>query len=426
MQYKLYTDAGNFRAFKALIAAEYNNINIQVHEFDLGNPPVNFLEKSPLGRVPVLETATGEGIRESNAIARFIAKLRLDSNLLGTTLLESAQVDSWMDFSSHNIELPATLWFYPILGFMPMNASVTARAKADLSKALRMIDDHLQDSTYLVGHNITLADIAVVAALVYPFKFVADSDYRSSFPNVVRWFSTCVNQKKFMAVIGKVDLATAEINTASVTVINTKKGDKDKKDKVKQSKPQVPKEEKAKVKVNEDIDEDKPTQPKKEEHPFKVMDQTNKSPFSMDAWKKTYSNCSTYEEGMETFWNTFDSDGWSIFRGDYNYNDENKILFMTSNLVAGFIQRTDEIRKWLFGTMTIRGEEGKLMKITAYFLIRGDSIEPLLKCNDDAECYTWTKVKHPFSPEDKAKIFEYWTSETMLEGESLLDSRVYK
>ena len=53
---------------------------------------MNFVEKSPLGKVPILETASGECIRESNAIARFIAKLRLDSNLLGANLLESAQV----------------------------------------------------------------------------------------------------------------------------------------------------------------------------------------------------------------------------------------------------------------------------------------------------------------------------------------------
>jgi hypothetical protein len=32
---------------------------------------------------------------------------------------------------------------------------------------------------------------------------------------------------------------------------------------------------------------------------------------------------------------------------------------MTSNLIGGFIQRTEEIRKWLFGTLTIRGVEGK-------------------------------------------------------------------
>ena len=55
-------------------------------------------------------------ITESNAIARFVAKLRADTELLGATLLESAQVDSWMDYSAHNIELPATMWLYPVLG----------------------------------------------------------------------------------------------------------------------------------------------------------------------------------------------------------------------------------------------------------------------------------------------------------------------
>ena len=33
------------------------------------------------------------------------------------------------------------------------------------------------------------------------------------------------------------------------------------------------------------------------------------------------------------------------------------------------------------------------MKVTSYFLIRGDSIQPLIACNDDAECYTWTKLQ---------------------------------
>jgi hypothetical protein len=99
---------------------------------------------------------------------------------------------------------------------------------------------------------------------------------------------------------------------------------------------------------------------------------------------------------------------------------------MTSNLIAGFIQRTDEIRKWLFGTMTIRGVERQGMKVTAYYLIRGDSIQPLIDCNDDAACYTWTKMPIPASAEDKKLLFDYWTSDGPLEGEACLDSRCYK
>ena len=66
------------------------------------------------------------------------------------------------------------------------------------------------------------------------------------------------------------------------------------------------------------------------------------------------------------------------------------------------------------------------MKVTAYSVIRGDSIQPLISCNDDAACYNWTKVAYPPSDEDKELLYTYWCSEGPLEGEPNLDSRVYK
>jgi len=444
--YTLYTDKGNFRAFKALIAAEYNLVNVDVPEFKLGqdNKTAEFLKKSPLGRVPVLETASGS-IFESNAVARFVARIRNDTGLYGSTFVESAQVDSWIDFTSHDIELPATIWFYPVLGMLPFNAAATGKAKTDLANALTVLNNHLTDKTYLVGHKITLADITVVSALVYPFKFVADASYRAAFPHVMRWFNTCVNQPQFSAVIGTVVLAEKEMTTAGGAIVaaaggkgknagqHAPKEPKEKKEKA--PKAEKPKEEKKpkeapKKAAKEEDEEPEPdyVEEKKAEHPFKILDKTNPTTFVMDTWKKTYSNADDYHVAMDTFWSTFDSAGWSIFRGDYKYNEECKVLFMTSNLIAGFIQRTEEIRKWLFGTLTIRGTEGVEggMKITSYFLIRGDSIQPLISCNDDAECYTWTKMEIPASAEDKQKLYDFWCSEGPLEGEACLDSRCYK
>ena len=87
-QYTLFTDAGNFRAFKALIAAQYNNVDVKIPDFTIGK------DKSPhpQGKLPVLQTSNGTNITESNAIARFIAKLRVDTELLGSTLVDSALV----------------------------------------------------------------------------------------------------------------------------------------------------------------------------------------------------------------------------------------------------------------------------------------------------------------------------------------------
>lgn len=66
------------------------------------------------------------------------------------------------------------------------------------------------------------------------------------------------------------------------------------------------------------------------------------------------------------------------------------------------------------------------MKVTGHFIIRGDSIQPLISCNDDAECYEWTKLPFPPTEEDKQRLYDYWCSEGPLDGEACLDSRVYK
>lgn len=62
VQQTLHTDAGNFRAFKILIAAEYNDVAINVPEFKMlkDNVTDEFRRKSPLGKVPVLDTPQGE------------------------------------------------------------------------------------------------------------------------------------------------------------------------------------------------------------------------------------------------------------------------------------------------------------------------------------------------------------------------------
>lgn len=62
-----------------------------------------------------------------------------------------------------------------------------------------------------VGDKITLADITVASALVYPMKLVMSPEYRKAFPCVSRWFTTCVNQPQFKAVIGTVELAKEEM-----------------------------------------------------------------------------------------------------------------------------------------------------------------------------------------------------------------------
>jgi hypothetical protein len=59
----LYTNPGNFRAFKILIAAVYNGVDVEVVDVDLSKPPKEFKAASPSGKVPVLVTDKGESDR---------------------------------------------------------------------------------------------------------------------------------------------------------------------------------------------------------------------------------------------------------------------------------------------------------------------------------------------------------------------------
>ena len=90
-----------------------------------------FTAKSPMGKVPLLETSEG-CISEAAAIARYVARIRADTNMYGASFFEAGLVDQWIEFAKNELDLPVGMWIYPILGFIQSNASNTEKAKEDL------------------------------------------------------------------------------------------------------------------------------------------------------------------------------------------------------------------------------------------------------------------------------------------------------
>jgi len=121
----LVTDKANPAAWKILVAAKYAGVSIETTSFEYGvdNKTPEFEKKSPLGRVPVLETSEGV-IFEPNAAARYVAR-KSKVSLYGASDFEAAQVDQWIDFSVSEIDLPASVWIFPILGLIQNNSIAT-------------------------------------------------------------------------------------------------------------------------------------------------------------------------------------------------------------------------------------------------------------------------------------------------------------
>merc|ERR1712063_35229 len=188
MALKLYTYPNNPRAARSLIAAEYNNVKIEVVPVQMGvtNKTKEFLALNPNGKVPTLETPEG-GIFESNAIARYVAR-QADNGLYGRSPVEAGQVDQWLDWTRGDVEIAGSVWLYPIYGFLPNVPEATENAKADVKKQLMILNNFLLTRSYLVGERITLADIVVATSLVPFYTKVFDPTYRKPFPNVTRRF----------------------------------------------------------------------------------------------------------------------------------------------------------------------------------------------------------------------------------------------
>ncbi len=204
---ELLSYRGNTHALQTLVAARYQRVHIATPLFHMGtdNATAQFTSLSPLQKVPVLTTPHGH-LNEPVAILRHVGRLRADTALAGKTFFDEALVDQWIEFAKQELDLPVGMWVYPILGFIASDGANTASAKADLARALAVLDAHLASRTHIVGDAVTIADIAIACSLLNPFKLVFDAAFLEPLPNVVRWFRMCVSQPEFVSVLGTTHL----------------------------------------------------------------------------------------------------------------------------------------------------------------------------------------------------------------------------
>jgi elongation factor 1-gamma len=409
----LHSGSGNKNAYKALIAAEYCGINVELAKnFEMGvsNKTPEFIKMNPLGKVPVLETPDG-AVFESNAIARYVARSKGDNVLYGSSLIDYAHVEQWMDFAATEVDTNLARWLYPRLGYMPYIAPSEEVAIAGLKRALDALNTHLASNTFLVGHAVTLADIVMTCNLYHGFARILTKAFTSEFPHVERYFWTMVNQPNFKKVIGEVKQAEA------VPAIQKKAAAPAKPKEVKK---EAPKE--APKPVVEALEEEAPKP--KAKNPLDLLPP---SKMVLDDWKRLYSNTKSnfHEVAIKGFWNMFDPEGYSLWFCEYKYQEENTVSYVTMNKVGGFLQRMDLCRKYAFGKMLVIGSVPPF-KLKGLWLFRGQEIPKfVMEEVYDMELYTWTKVD--LSDEaQKERVNAMIEDLEPFEGEALLDAKCFK
>jgi len=423
----LYTYPDNFRAFKALIAAEYSGAQVKIDDkfvFGETNNTKEFLAKFPTGKVPAFESADGLCLTESNAIAYYLANEELRG---GSCIINQCLVHQWLNFADADILPASCTWVFPTLGIMQFNKTSTERAKEDVKKALQVLNNHLLHQTYLVGERLTLADIVVASNLLSLYQHVLEPAFRQPYGNVNRWFTTVVNQPQVKKVVGTVTLSEkmaqfdakkyAEFQ-ASVGAAPAKKAEK----KPEEKKAPAPKKEKPKK--EEDDEEgfnDTPVENTKD--PFATMP---KGTWDMDDFKRFYSN-NDEDKSIPYFWEKFDKENYSIWRCDYQYCDELTLVFMSCNLIGGMFQRLEKLRKNAFASMCLFGENNN-STISGIWVWKGQDLAFELSedWKVDYASYNWTKLD-PTAEDTKTQVNNYlrWIGEDK-EGRKFNQGKIFK
>merc|ERR1711972_660869 len=401
----LYTYPDNFRAFKALIAAKYSGAQLTVaKDFVFGetNKKPDFLKKFPLGKVPAFEGSDGVLLTESNAIAYYVANDELRG---GSDAAARAQVVQWMCMADNEILPAACTWVFPTMGIMQFNKNATERAKEDVKVTMKTLNDHLLTRTFLVGERLSLADIAVACTMLSLYKQVLEPAFRKPFTNVNRWFTTVVNQPNAKAVLGQVDLCTkmAEFDAKKFAEFSGK-GDnkKEKKEKAPKQEAKKQPEKKKEEKKPEPEEEAKPVEKKAD--PFEKMP---KGTFDLEEWKRFYSN-NDEPESVKWFWEHFDHENYSIWRGDYKYNDELTMVFMSCNLIGGMFQRLEKLKKNAFASCCLFGKDND-SSISGIWVFKGHKLAFELSedWQIDYASYDWKKLDSK-SEDCKKLVHQYW------------------
>jgi len=418
----LYTYPENFRAYKALIAAQYSGAKVTIApDFKFGetNKTDAFLKKFPLGKVPAFEADDGTWLFESNAIAHYVAS----AQLLGSSRTDGALIQQWVNFADQEI-LPASCsWVFPTMGIMQFNKQNTERAKEDVKIALTLLNNYLETRTYLVGERITLADICVACNLLLLYQHVLEPAFIEPFVNANRWFTTLVNQPEFKAIIGDFEfcIKMAQFDAKKFQELQGAAG-KGKAGKTKEpKKPQQPKEEKPKKEEADDADEeDAPKKPSKD--PFALLPAGN---LNMDEWKKTYQNNDTVSVALPWFWEKFDKENYSLWYCEYKYPEELALVFMSCNLVGGMFQRLDRMRKHSFGAMCLFGENHKTT-ISGVWVWKGQELAFTLSddLQTDYESYSWKKLD-PDTAETKTLVKEYFEQKGEFGGKAFNQGKTF-
>ena len=111
----------------------------------------------------------------------------------------------------------------------------------------------------------------------------------------------------------------------------------------------------------------------------------------MDEWKRQYSNTDDTRKACEWLWENFDAEGFSVHICAYRYQEELTKVFMSANLMNGFLQHLNALKKYGFGSIILLGDDVK-SEIHGVFIVRGSELPKEMTESAEYHVYDFRKA----------------------------------
>lgn len=128
-----------------------------------------FLEKNPIGSIPVLELDDGTCISESVAICRYFEEAYPEKPLFGTGAVERAVIEMWLRRVELNLMVPiGMVWIHgsPITAKLfdqiPKSAE---QGRVRSAMGYKLLNNQLANNTFIAGNDYSVVDAVALATI---------------------------------------------------------------------------------------------------------------------------------------------------------------------------------------------------------------------------------------------------------------------
>lgn len=163
MRLKIYGDSISGNCLKVKWTADRLGLDYDWVEIDLMKGETQtpeFRALNPTGQVPVVVLADGRPLAQSNGIIMYLAE---GSDLIPTDAYDRARMLEWLFWEQYSHEPYVAVARFQVVyqgrSVADLDPKLVARGEA----ALQRLEDGLEAGQFLVGDQLSLADVALVA-----------------------------------------------------------------------------------------------------------------------------------------------------------------------------------------------------------------------------------------------------------------------